>query len=82
MPDARDVVRVPHCAAWLVFWIGFLPGDSALIIAFPVKRPSILLVKIRSPNLCPYPYSYPDPFLAAVTWQPPDVALMHLKAPV
>ena len=38
-----------------------------------VKLSSILLVKIRDLSLCPYP----DPALAAVTWQPPDVALVQ-----
>jgi hypothetical protein len=35
MPGCAGCGCVPHCAAWLVFWIGFLPSDSALIIAFP-----------------------------------------------
>src|SRR5208282_3416284 len=35
MPGCAGCGCVPHCAAWLVFWIGFLPSDSAPIIAFP-----------------------------------------------
>jgi len=34
MPDARDVVRVPHYAAWLAFWTDCSPIDSVPIIAF------------------------------------------------
>ncbi len=74
---ARLIVPLGWCSG-LVFYQVTLRSS----LPSHVKLPSILLVKIRSPNLCPYPYSYPDPFLPAVTWQPPDVALMHLKAPV
>ena len=82
MPDARDVVAcliVPlgSCSGLVFYQVTLRPSLPSY-----VKLSPILLVKIKSPNLCPYPYSYPYPFLPAVTWQPPDVALMHLKAPV
>ncbi len=73
------IVPLGSCSGLVSFQVTRRPS-----LPSHVKLPSILLVNIRSQDLCPcpYPYSYPDPFQAAVTWQPPDAALMQLKAPV
>jgi len=67
--DAWDVIRASHCAAGSLSGLFCSPIDSPVIIAFPRETIVILSVKIRGLCLCPYPF--PDPALAAATWQPP-----------
>ncbi len=54
MTDARDVVRVPHCAAALAFWIDCSPIDSPPIIAFP-RETSSGPIQDQKPKPMPIP---------------------------